>query len=281
MNISFFYVLRNKQVKASQKHKFSTVLMIFMLFIFSFPLHADELTPKLKQLIDNSKIYVGEVRLSTAGESIKFSVPEATIVVRQNDVIELIKEQMPNSFNDCSEYKAVAKMRVCGHVWNLRSTKFRFEDNMVGFHAVPDYRVENDSWVITHVKWKWRGLKSHPEAHWNWKNIARKSGKVDISGTANIELKNPGSKLSDTIIVLDVKSGEPNVKDFPNWAEQYFKPDGKSMRERIKEAIDGTIEIPVSKISGSNKLEKVTIKSLSIKPESENLKIVLQFDINT
>ena len=70
-----------------------------------------------------------------------------------------------------------------------------------------------------------------------WRKVAAISGKIDIPGLIRFRLNNPGAVLPDVEICYETVPGIPDILNIPDWAETTFKPDGKNLRDMIRELL--------------------------------------------
>ena len=85
-----------------------------------------------------------------------------------------------------------------------------------------------------------------------WKRIAAISGKVDVPGLIRFRLDNPGAPLPEVGIRYEIIPGVPNILNIPDWAETSFKPDGQTIRDKIRELLTRQELIrPFSRFAGA------------------------------
>jgi hypothetical protein len=197
---------------------------------------------------------------------VDIDVPRIRVAIPRDDCTELTRRMMPERF----AFPAVEfglGQRITGLVSDLRSVDLHYEGNEIQFKSQPKYRVE------LHQNLPVLG----------WKKIAAISGKIDVPGMIRFRQGNPGAPLPEVEICYEIVPGVPNVLNIPDWAETTFKPDGQTIRDKIRDLLTRQELIrPFSRFAGAAVLEQVLIRELTISTDPTcvllELAVVAQVD---
>ena len=104
--------------------------------------------------------------------------------------------------------------------------------------------------------------------------VAAISGKVEVPGLIRLRLDNPGAALPDVRIAYEIVPGVPDVLNIPDWAETTFRPDGKNLRDMIREILSRQELIrPFSRFAGDAVLQQVRIQELSMSTDEASVRL--------
>ncbi|MGZ3316696.1 MAG: hypothetical protein ACXU95_05260, partial [Isosphaeraceae bacterium] len=165
-------------------------------------------------------VSIQDARITIAGGQLDLDVPRIQVAIPREDCTELTRRMMPEQFAFPAMEFGLGQ-RITGLVSNLRGVELNYEGNEIHFKAQPKYRVE---------------LHQHLPVL-GWKRIAAISGKVDVPGLIRFRLDNPGAPLPEVGICYEIIPGVPNILNIPDWAETSFKPDGQTIRDKIRELL--------------------------------------------
>jgi hypothetical protein len=170
------------------------------------------------------------------------------VAIPREDCTELTRRMMPERFAFPAMEFGLGQ-RITGLVSNLRGVELNYEGNEIHFKSQPKYRVE------LHQRLPVIG----------WKKIAAISGQVDVPGLIRFRLDNPGAPLPEVEICYEIVPGVPNILNIPDWAETTFKPDGQTIRDKIRELLTRQELIrPFSRFAGAAVLQQVRIQELTM-----------------
>ena len=193
-------------------------------------------------------VSIQDARVTIAGGQLDLDVPRIQVAIPREDCTALTRRMMPERFAFPAMEFGLGQ-RITGLVSNLRGVELDYEGNEIHFKAQPKYRVE---------------LHQHLPVL-GWKRIAAISGKVDVPGLIRFRLDNPGAPLPEVGICYEIIPGVPNILNIPDWAETSFKPDGQTIRDKIRELLTRQELIrPFSRFADAAVLEQVRIQELTM-----------------
>jgi hypothetical protein len=191
-------------------------------------------------------VSIQDARVTIAGGQVDLDAPRIQVAIPREDCTELTRRMMPERFAFPAMEFGLGQ-RITGLVSNLRGVEILYEGNEIHFKSLPKYHVE---------------LQQHLPLV-GWKKIAAISGKVDVPGLIRIRLDNPGAALPEVKICFEIVPGVPNILNIPDWAETTFKPDGQTIRDKIRELLTRQELIrPFSRFAGAAVLQQVRIQDL-------------------
>ena len=193
-------------------------------------------------------VSIQDARVTIVGGQVDLDVPRIQVAIPREDCTELTRRMMPERFAFPAMEFGLGQ-RISGLVSNLRGVELNYEGNEIHFKAQPKYRVE---------------LHQHLPVL-GWKRIAAINGKVDVPGLIRFRLDNPGAALPEVGICYEIIPGVPNILNIPDWAETSFKPDGQTIRDKIRELLTRQELIrPFSRFAGAAVLQQVRIQELTM-----------------
>ncbi|MBV8128930.1 MAG: hypothetical protein JO114_14880 [Planctomycetaceae bacterium] len=193
-------------------------------------------------------VSIQDARVAIAGGQLDLDVPRIQVAIPREDCTALTRRMMPERFAFPAMEFGLGQ-RITGLVSNLRGVELDYEGNEIHFKAQPKYRVE---------------LHQHLPVL-GWKRIAAISGKVDVPGLIRFRLDNPGAPLPEVGICYEIIPGVPNILNIPDWAETSFKPDGQTIRDKIRELLTRQELIrPFSRFADAAVLQQVRIQELTM-----------------
>jgi hypothetical protein len=142
----------------------------------------------------------------------------------------------------------------------LREIVLDYAGNEIHFHARPDYRVQLDQKL----------------PRLGWRKLAAISGKIEIPGLIRFRVNNPGASLPDVEICYEIVPGVPDILNIPDWAETTFKPDGKNLRDTIRELLTRQEVIrPFARLGEAVVLRQVQIQGLTMATDPASVRLEL------
>ena len=193
-------------------------------------------------------VSIQDARVTLTGGQVELDVPRIQVSIPREDCAELTRRMMPERVTFPAMEFGLGQ-RIKGQVSNIRAVDLDYEGNEIHFKSQPKYRVE---------------LQQNLPVL-GWKKIAAISGKVDVPGLIRFRLENPGAALADVGICYEIIPGVPNVLNIPDWAETSFKPDGLTIRDKIRELLTRQQLIhPFSRFAGAPILQQVRIQELTM-----------------
>ncbi len=206
-------------------------------------------------------VSIQDARVTISGGQVELDVPRIQVSIPREDCTELTRRMMPERVAFPAMDFGLGQ-RIKGQVSNLRGVDLHYEGNEIHFKSQPKYRVE---------------LQQNLPVL-GWKKIAAISGKVDVPGLIRFRLENPGAALADVGICYEIIPGVPNVLNIPDWAETSFKPDGLTIRDKIRELLTRQELIhPFSRFAGAPILQQVRIQELTM--STNDICVLLDFAI--
>ncbi|MGC8638862.1 MAG: hypothetical protein ACP5XB_03160 [Isosphaeraceae bacterium] len=197
-------------------------------------------------------VSIQDARVTFTGGQMEIHVPRIQVAIPREDCTEATRRLMPESIVFPTMEFGLGQ-RITGRVTNIHAINLRYEGNEVHFQARPGYRVQLDQ--------KLPGL--------GWRKVAAISGKVAVPGLIRLSLDNPGAALPAVRIAYEIAPGVPDVLNIPDWAETTFRPDGKNLRDLIREILTRREMIePFSRFAGDPALEHVRIQDLSMSTDA-------------
>jgi hypothetical protein len=210
-----------------------------------------------EDLVARITILIQDARIKVGGGQIGIDFPSIEVVLSRDDCTELTRRMLPGKLA-FPPVKFGLGQRIIGRVSNLREIALDYAGNEIHFHACPDYRVQLDQ--------KLPGL--------GWRKVAAISGKVDVPGLIRFRLNNPGAALPDVEICYEIVPGVPDVLNIPDWAETTFKPDGKNLRDKIRELLTRQELIrPFARFGEAAVLRRVQIRELTMSTDPESVRL--------
>ena len=197
-------------------------------------------------------VSIQDARVTFAGGQMEIHVPKIQVAIPRKDCTEVTRRMMPEGIVFPAMEFGLGQ-RITGRVTNLHAVNLRYEGNEVHFQARPGYRVQLDQ--------KLPGL--------GWRKVAAISGKVDVPGLIRLSLDNPGAALPAVRIAYEIVPGVPDILNIPDWAETTFRPDGKNLRDLIRDILSRREMIePFTRFAGDPALQQVRIQELSISTDA-------------
>jgi hypothetical protein len=197
-------------------------------------------------------VLIQDARVTFAGGQLEIHVPRIQVAFPREDCTEVTRRMMPDNIIFPAMEFGLGQ-RITGRVTNLHAINLQYQGNEVHFQARPGYRVQLDQ--------KLPGL--------GWRKVAAISGKVDVPGLIRLSLDNPGAALPEVRIAYEIVPGVPDVLNIPDWAETTFRPDGKNLRDLIREILTRREMIePFGRFAGDPALQQVRIQDLSISTDA-------------
>ena len=213
--------------------------------------------PEGEDLVARITILIRDARIKVGGGQIDIDVPRIEVVLPRDDCTEITRRMMPAKL----AFPAIEfglGQRIIGRVSNLREIALDYAGNEIHFHARPDYRVQLDQ--------KLPGL--------GWRKVAAIGGKIDVPGLIRFRLNNPGAALPDVEICYEIVPGVPDILNIPDWAETTFKPDGKNLRDTIRELLTRQELIrPFARFGEAAVLRRVQIRELTMTTDPESVRL--------
>jgi hypothetical protein len=205
-----------------------------------------------KRLTARVTVSIQDAVVSVGGGQVDIDVPRIQVAIPREDCTELTRRMMPERFAFPAMEFGLGQ-RITSSVSNLRGFDLNYECNEIQFKSQPKYRLE------LHQNLPVLG----------WKKIASISGKVEVPGLIRFRLGNPGASLPDAEICYEIVPGMPNVLNIPDWAETTFKPDGQTIRDKIRELLTRQELIrPFSRFAGATVLQQVRIHELTMSTDA-------------
>jgi len=200
---------------------------------------------------------IQDARVTIAGGQVDLDVPRIQVAIPREDCTELTRRMMPERFAFPAMEFGLGQ-RITGMVSNLRAVELHYEGKEIHFKAQPKYRVE---------------LQQNLPVL-GWKKIAAISGKAEVPGLIRFRLDNPGAALPEVKICYEIVPGVPNILNIPDWAETTFKPDGQTIRDKIRELLTRQELIrPFSRFAGAAVLQQVRIQELTMSTDESCVRL--------
>ena len=200
-------------------------------------------------------ILIQGAQIKLGGGQIAIDVPSIEVVLPREDCTEITRRMMPGKLTFPPVVFGLGQ-RITGRVSNLREIALDYAGNEIHFHARPNYRVQLDQ--------KLPAL--------GWKKVAAISGKIEIPGLIRFRLNNPGAPLPDVEICYEIVPGVPDILNIPDWAETTFKPEGKNLRDTIRELLSRQQLIrPFAHFGEAAVLRQVQIRELTMTTDPESV----------
>src|SRR5271165_4927545 len=210
-----------------------------------------------KRLTARVTVSIQDALVSIGGGQLDLDVPRIQVAIPREDCTELTRRMMPERFAFPTMEFGLGQ-RITGLVSNLRGVELNYEGNEIHFKAQPKYRVE---------------LHQHLPVL-GWKRIAAISGKVDVPGLIRFRLDNPGAPLPEGGSCYESIPGSPNILNVPKWAETWFKPDGQTIRDKIRKLLTRQELIrPFSRFAGAAVLQQVRIQELTMSTDETYVRL--------
>lgn len=207
---------------------------------------------QLEGLSARIDISIQDARVTFAGGQMEIHIPRIQVAIPRDDCTEVTRRMMPENIVFPAMEFGLGQ-RITGRVSNLHAVKLSYDGNEIHFQARPSYRVQLDQ--------KLPGL--------GWRKVAAISGKMDVPGLIRLSLHNPGAALPDACIAYEIVPGVPDVLNIPDWAETTFRPDGKNLRDLIREILSRQeLLCPFSRFAGDAALQQVQIQELSMSTDA-------------
>ena len=193
-------------------------------------------------------VTIQDARVTITGGQLDLDAPRIQVAIPSEDCTELTRRMMPERFAFPAMEFGLGQ-RITGVVSHLRGVELQYEGSEIHFKSQAKYHLE---------------LQQNLPVL-GWKRIAAISGKVDVPGLIRFRLDNPGAPLPEVDICYEIVPGVPNVLNIPDWAETSFKPDGQTIRDKIRELLTRRELIrPFSRFAGAAFLQKVRTQELTM-----------------